>query len=55
MTFNLCFFNQLWVKWVYIHIGNSSVQIGQTHLRFPKFLWMFDTEKNEHQIGILDN
>ena len=24
MTFNLCFYHQLWVKWVCIHIGNSS-------------------------------
>ena len=28
MTFNLCFYPQLWIKWVYIHIGNSSVQSG---------------------------
>ena len=24
MTFNLCFYHQLWVKWAHIHIGNSS-------------------------------
>ena len=24
MTFNLCFYHQLWVKWVYIHTGNRS-------------------------------
>ena len=36
----LCFYHQLWVKWVYIHIGNSC---GQTHSRFAKNLSMFDT------------
>ena len=44
MTFNLCFYFQLWVKWVCINIGNSSAHIGQTHSQFPKCLWMFDTE-----------
>ena len=54
MTFNLCFHHQLWIKWLYIHIIVSSGHIGQTHLRFPKCLWMFDTEWNAHQISILD-
>ena len=48
ITFNLCFHHQLLIKWVCIHIE-------QTHLRFPKHLWMFDTELNAHQISILDN
>ena len=26
------------------HIGNNSGRIEQTHLRFPKCLWMFDTQ-----------
>ena len=30
MIFYLCFYHQLWVKWVCIHIGNSSEHIGQT-------------------------
>ena len=55
MIFHLCFYHPLWVKWVCIHIGNSSGRIGQTNSRFPKCLWMFDTERNAHQIGILDN
>ena len=55
MIFYLCFYHQLWVKWVYIDIGNSSGHIGQTHSRFPKYLWMFDTECNVHQIDIFDN
>ena len=55
MIFYLCFYHQLWVKWVCIDIGNSSGHIGQTHSRFPKYLWMFDTECNAHQIDILDN
>ena len=41
MIFYLCFYHQLWVKWVCIDIGNSSGHIGQTHSRFPKYLWMF--------------
>ena len=49
MTFKLCFYNQLWVKWVCIHIGNNSGHIEQTHLRFPKYLWMFETQWNAHQ------
>ena len=44
MTFNLCFYQQLWVKWVFIHIGNNSSYIEQTHFQFQKCLWMFDTE-----------
>ena len=50
-----CFYHQLWVKWVCIHIGNCSGHTGQTHLRFPKYQWMFDTEWNAHQTDILDN
>ena len=50
--FYLCFYHQLWVKWVCIRIKNSS---GQTHSRFPKYLWIFDTKWNAHQIYILDN
>ena len=42
MTFNLCFYHQLWVKC--IHIENSSGHTGEAHSRFPKCLWMFDTE-----------
>ena len=38
MTFNLCFYHPLWVKWVFIHTENSSGHIGQTHSRFPKCL-----------------
>ena len=49
-----CFYHQLWVKWIFIHIRNSFGYIGQTHSRFPKCLWMFDTEWNAHQIDILD-
>ena len=30
MNFDLCFYKQLWVKWVYI--GNNSGHIEQTHL-----------------------
>ena len=52
MTFNSCFHHQLWVKLVCIHIGNSSGYITQTHSRFPKWLWMFDTEWNTHRIDI---
>ena len=44
MTFDLRFYQQLWVKWVRIHIGNNSGHIVQTHLQFLKRLWMFDTE-----------
>ena len=55
MIFYLCFCHQLWVKWVYLDIGNSSGRIGQTHSRFPKYLRMFDTEWNAHQTDILDN
>ena len=43
------------VKGYVIDIGNSSGHIGQTHSRFPKYLWMFDTECNAHIIDILDN
>ena len=55
LIFNLCFYHQLWVKLVCIHIGNSSGHIGQTHSRFPKYLRMSDTNCNSHQIDILDN
>ena len=44
MNFDLCFYKQLWVKWVCVHIGNNSGQIEQIHLQFPKCLWMFDTK-----------
>ena len=53
ITFNLCFYYQLWVKWLCIHIGNNSGHIGQTLIRFPKCLWIFNTEWNAHEIGIL--
>ena len=53
MTFNLCFYHQLWVKWVCIHTGNSSGYLRQTQLKFPECLWMFGSELNAHQIGIL--
>ena len=43
-SFYLRFYHQLWVKWLCIDIGNSSGHIGQTHSRFPKYLWMLDTE-----------
>ena len=55
MIFYFCFYHQLWVRWLCIDIGKSSGHIGQTHLRFPKYLWMFDTEWNAHQTDILDN
>ena len=56
MTFNSCFFyHQLWVKWVRIHIGNSSGHVGQIHSWFLKCLWMFDTARNARRTGILDN
>ena len=55
MIFYLCFYHQLWVKWVCMDIENSSGYTGQTHSRFPKYLCMFDTEWNAHQIDILDN
>ena len=55
MILYLCFYYQLWVKWVCIQIGNSSGHIGQTHSRFPKYLRMSDTNCNSHQIDILDN
>ena len=42
--FQLMFYHQLWVKWVCMHIENSSEHIEQSHSRFPKCLWMFDTE-----------
>ena len=31
ITFNLCFYHQLWVKWVCIRIGNSSGYITRTY------------------------
>ena len=55
MIFYLCFYHQLSGKWVCIHIGNNSGHIGQTNARFTKYLWMFDTEWNAHQIDIPDN
>ena len=32
MTFDLCFYKQLWLKWVCIKIGNNSDHIEKTHL-----------------------
>ena len=55
MIFCLCFYHQLWVKWVCIDIGNSSGHIEQTHSRSPKYMWIFDTEWKARQIDILDN
>ena len=55
MIFYLWFYHKLWVKWVRIHIGNSSGHIGQTHSQFQKYLRMSDTECNAHQSYILDN
>ena len=55
MIFYLCFYYELLVKWVCINIGVSSGHIEQSHSRFPKYLWMFDTEWKAHQIGIPDN
>ena len=55
MTFDLCFYHQLWVKWVCVHIRNNSRYIEQTYLWFLKCLWICETEWNAHQIGILDN
>ena len=55
MIFYLLFYHQLWVKWVSIDSRSSSGYIGQTHWRFPKYLWMFETKWNAHQIDILDN
>ena len=54
MTFNLCFHYQLWIKLVCLHIIISSGHVEQTHSQFPKYLWMFDTEWDAHQISILD-
>ena len=39
---------------VCIHIGNSSGHIEQTQSRFPKCLWMFETERNAYRIGIIN-
>ena len=50
-----CFYHHLLVKWVCIHIGYSSRHTAQTHSRFTKYQWMFDTECNAHQIDILDD
>ena len=43
MTFDLCFYHQLWVKWAWVHIRNNYAHIEQTQLPFLKFLWMHDT------------
>ena len=53
MIFYLCFYHQLWVKWVCIDIRNSPGHIEQTHSR--KYWWMFDTEWKAHQTDILDH
>ena len=55
MIFYLCFYPQLWVKWVCIDIGNSSGHIRQTYSWFPKYLWMFDSEWKTYEIDTLDN
>ena len=55
MIFHLCLYYQLWVKWVCIHIGNSSGHIRLTHSRFSKYLWMFNTERHAHKIYILNS
>ena len=55
MNFSLCFYHQLWLQWVCIHIRNSSGHIEQTHSRFSKYLWMFDTKWNAHRLDIFDN
>ena len=55
MIFYFCFYHQLWVKWLYIDIWNSSGHSGQTHSWFPKYVWTFNTEWNAHQFDILDN
>ena len=52
MSFYLCFYYQLWVKWLCIDTRSSCGHIGQTHSRFPKYMWMFRTERNFHQIAI---
>ena len=44
MIFYFYFYHQLWVKSLCLDIRNSSRHIGQTHLRFPKYLRIFDTE-----------
>ena len=44
MILYLCFYHQLRVKWVCMHIGNSSGHIEQTHSRLSEYLWMFDNE-----------
>ena len=44
IIFSLRFYNQLSTKWVCIDTGNSSGHTGPTNSRFPKYLWMFDTE-----------
>ena len=54
MTFDLIFYHQLSVKWIFIHIGNNSGHIEQTHMQFPKCLWIFHTKLNANEIGILD-
>ena len=44
MIFDLCFYQQLCVKWVCTDIENSSGHVRQTHSRFPEYLWIFYTE-----------
>ena len=55
-VFHLEFFtSRTSIKWVCIDIANSFGHIGKTHSRFPKYMWMFDTKLNAHQIDILDS
>ena len=49
MTFSLCFYHQMSVKWVCIHIRNSSGHTAQTRTN-SKCLWMF-----AHEIATLYN
>ena len=55
MIFYLCFYHQLLVKCVCIHIGNDSGHTEETHARFSKYLRLLDTECNAQQIDILDS
>ena len=41
--FQLMFLSPIRIKWVCIHIGNSSGRLAQTGSRFPKLLRIFDT------------
>ena len=41
MIFYICFYHQLWVKWLCLDIGNSSGHIVQTHSQFRKICGCF--------------